>query len=79
MEKISPCPHCGSKDVYQNKRGISGGGYAANYLPGLGGFMHCARLYPAICEACGLTRFFVDEKTRARLSASPKWEKVRKF
>ncbi len=79
MEKISPCPHCGSKEIYRNKRGISGGGYAANYLPGLGGFLHHARLYPTICADCGLTRFFVDGKSRARLSGSPKWEKIRKF
>ncbi len=76
MFDISPCPNCGSGSIYVNKSGISGGGYAANYLPGLGQFMSYAKLYPAICEDCGLTRFFTDEVVRSRLSASSKWERL---
>jgi hypothetical protein len=75
MDRIGPCPNCGSQSVYRNKKGISGGGYAANYLPGLGGFLTFAKLYPAICEDCGLTRFFVDEGARSKLLSSPQWER----
>ena len=75
MQKVAPCPGCGGNSIYLNKKGISGGGYAANYLPGLGGFMRCAKLYPAICKDCGLTRFFTDEETRSKLQQSAEWEK----
>ena len=75
MESIAPCPNCGGANIYLNEDGIAGGGYAANYLPGLGRFMRCARLYPAICEDCGLVRFFTDENARSKLRQSRKWEK----
>jgi len=52
MSKINPCPNCNGNEIYINKKGISGGGYAANYLPGLGGFMYHARLHPTICSDC---------------------------
>lgn len=75
MKRVSPCPNCEGKNVYLNKKGISGSGHAANYLPGLGGFMQFAKLYPAICKDCGLVRFFVDESTQSKLVDSSKWER----
>ena len=75
MKQISVCPNCGQKNIYQCTIGISGGGYAANYLPGLGGFLRRANLYPAICKDCGLVRFFIDEDTRSKLDDSEKWRK----
>ena len=77
MFDISPCPNCGSDNIYAIKKGVSGGGYAANYLPGLGGFLAFAKFYPAICEDCGLTRLFTDELARSKLADSPKWEPVK--
>lgn len=75
MNKITACPNCGGGNIYRNKEGISGGGYGANYLPGLGGFLITAKLYPAICADCGLTRFFIDRNARANLRQSGKWKK----
>jgi hypothetical protein len=76
MQRIAPCPNCGGNSIYLNKAGISGGGYAANYLTQLGTkFLRCAKLYPAICRDCGLTRFFTDAETRSRLEQAPQWEK----
>lgn len=75
MPKIAACPNCGGNNVYLHKAGIAGGGYAANYLPGLGGFLRCARLYPAVCRDCGQVRFFADEETCSKLDVASGWEK----
>ena len=75
MKKIAPCPNCGRDNIYLNKAGIPGGGYAANYLQGLGGFLRHAKLYPAICKDCGLVRFFTDEDARSKLKNSRNWVK----
>ena len=76
MSKVEPCPNCAGSNIYKNARGISGGGYAANYLPGLGDFWSCAKLYPIICCDCGLVRLFIDEEARAKLDTSAKWKKL---
>lgn len=75
MQNIAPCPNCGGKNIYLNRDGIAGGVYGANYLPGLGGPLRNAKFYPAICEDCGLTRFFTDERTRSKLQRATMWEK----
>lgn len=75
-EHISPCPNCGSSEVYLSTAGQSGGGYAPNYLRGLGRFLHIAKLYSAVCESCGLTRFFAEAEARKRLRDSHLWRKV---
>ena len=75
MKRMTPCPNCEGRNTYLNKKGVSGGGHAANYLPGLGGFMQFAKLYPAICRDCGLVRFFVDQSTQSKLDDSSKWER----
>ena len=54
-----------------NKKGTAGGGHAANYLPGLGGFMHHADVYAYPVN--GLVRFFVDESAQSKLDSSSKW------
>ena len=76
MISVMPCPNCSGSNIYQNKRGISGGGYAANYLPGLGNFFSCAKLYPTVCNDRGLVRLFIDEDARAKLDVSSKWRKL---
>ncbi len=76
MHKISPCPNCGGSNIYLNESGTSGGGYAANYLPGLGSLLRTAKFYPAICRDCGLTRFFTDEAARSKLSTASRWKRV---
>lgn len=73
--KKSACSNCGRDNVYACTKGISGGGYAANYLPGLGSFLVNAKLYPSICRDCGHVSFFVDEDARSKLDSSPRWER----
>ena len=74
MREISDCPNCVGTNIYVNTKGISGGGYAANYLPGLGSFLVNAKFYPVVCEDCGLTRFFADAGTTAKLKTSRRWQ-----
>ena len=75
MDKLSACPNCNGNNIYIYKKGVSAGGFAADYLPGLGGFMYHASLYPAICADCGHVRFFIDEDAKSKLESSPEWEK----
>jgi len=72
------CPSCGGRDLYRARRPVnSGGGYAPNYLPGLGNFLRCsAKFEVVVCQSCGLTRFFASAAAREKLPASPKWERV---
>lgn len=53
----------------------AGGGYAPYYLVGLGRFLHTARFHPAVCEQCGLVRFFAEEDARQNLRKSDQWQK----
>jgi len=76
MRKVSPCPNCDGNNIYLYEKGIPGGGHAANYLPGLGRFLHHAKLYPAVCSDCGLTRFFTDDEARSKLSTSSRWKRA---
>jgi predicted nucleic-acid-binding Zn-ribbon protein len=74
---ISACPNCGSKQLYKTKKDVSaGGGYAPNYLPGLGSFWSAERFTVVLCNDCGLTRFFATQTARAKLSDSSRWERV---
>lgn len=69
------CPNCGGKNIFMRTEGVSGSGYG-NYLPGLGGFGYYAKLYPTICQDCGLVRFFTDEDAVSKLEGSKHWERL---
>ena len=69
------CPNCGGKNIFINKQGVTGNG-EPNYLPGLGGFLYFAKLYPTICQDCGLVRFFTDEDAVSKLDTSKQWERL---
>ena len=76
MDDMTPCSNCSGSNIYLSEDGIPGGGYGSDYLPGLGGFMTPAKLYPSICGDCGFVRFFIDEEARAKLNESSKWKKL---
>lgn len=73
---ISPCPNCRSKNLYRSKAVSAGGGYAPNYLPGLGGVFSSEKFHIVLCADCGLTRFFARPEAATNISASKKWERV---
>jgi predicted nucleic-acid-binding Zn-ribbon protein len=71
------CSDCGSRNLYRAAKPISaGGGYAPNYLPGLGAFLSVAKFEVVVCRDCGLTRWYASDEARQQLSESPKWSSV---
>jgi len=75
MEQTTQCPNCGGGSIYFHTKGVPGGSYGTQYLGALGSFWRAAKLYPAVCEDCGLTRFFLDKAGRSKLSSSSEWQK----
>jgi len=74
---ISSCSNCGSTHLFKSERPVSaGGGYAPNYLPGLGSFWRAEKFDIVICKDCGLSRFFASGAARERLASSSKWRRV---
>ena len=76
MPRNSNCPECGQGNLYSSGEVSSGGGYAPNYLPGLGGVFASAKLNVVVCRDCGLTRFFASRAAREKLPESGKWRKA---
>lgn len=77
MTSISPCPKCGGGNLYMaNKEVSSGGGYAPDYLPGLGGLLRKAKFQVVVCADCGLTQLLALSSARSELTESAKWERV---
>jgi len=67
------CPECGGQNLY----GVTARSKAASFLlPGLGGFFRFARFEVVVCADCGLTRFFVPEADRKRLSKAKQWRRL---
>jgi predicted nucleic-acid-binding Zn-ribbon protein len=74
--KISPCPNCDGKNLYRSRPISAGGGYAPNYLPGLGGFLRVEKFQLVTCRDCGLTRFFARREATEKLANASQWERV---
>jgi len=75
---FATCPNCKGRELYKAKRPVgSGGGYAPNYLPGLGSsVLRSPKFEVVVCQNCGLTRFFAAPEARQKLSTSSKWVRV---
>jgi predicted nucleic-acid-binding Zn-ribbon protein len=77
MTPVDPrCPNCGGANLYRSEQVSSGTGYAPNYLPGLGGFLHYAQFVLVACADCGLTRFFADQEAAGKIPQSDRWKKL---
>jgi hypothetical protein len=74
--KVKPnCSNCGGIYIFVNTEGIPGNVYA-NYLLGLGGTLYFAKLYPTICQDCGLVRFFTNDDAISKLNAAKQWKRL---
>ncbi len=69
------CRHCGSKSLYAAEVS-AGGGYAPNYLPGLGTFWGAAKFTVVVCKECGETRFFAPAEALDKLEEGRKWQRL---
>lgn len=75
--RVSPCPHCGGGNLFRSRKPASaGGGYAPNYLPGLGRWLAAGKFQIVVCRDCGLTRFFAQRAATERLADSSSWERA---
>jgi hypothetical protein len=74
MEKLSPCPNCDSRALYQSQDVEATSTHGPNILPWLGRFLHRARMSLVLCRDCGLVRIFADAEARAKLSESKRWK-----
>jgi predicted nucleic-acid-binding Zn-ribbon protein len=74
--KPASCPNCGGQNQYASRPVSAGGGYAPNYLPGLGGLIGSGKFQLVCCEDCGLTRFFARAEATAKLRDSSKWTRL---
>ena len=70
------CVSCGSTELYRTIKPVSaGGGYAPNYLPGLGRW-RAEKFYVIVCLECGLTQLFARREALDKLATSAKWERI---
>lgn len=77
MHHVSSCPNCGGGNLYRTVKPVSaGGGYAPNYLPGLGAWYAAEKFDIVVCRDCGLTRWFASEKARRALQDSSRWQRI---
>jgi predicted nucleic-acid-binding Zn-ribbon protein len=76
MPKRPVCPECGRDNLYSSSDVSAGGGYAPNYLPGLGSFFTSAKFTVIVCKDCGLTRFFASPEALGKIGESDKWGKA---
>ncbi len=76
MSKISSCTNCGGKQLFRSEEMSAGGGYAPNWLHGLGSFWSSEKLTVVVCKDCGSMRFFAREQALVKLPGSSKWSKV---
>ena len=76
MMKKATCPECGAGNLYASDDISAGGGYAPNYLPGLGSFLSAAKFSLVLCKDCGLTRFFASPNALEKLADGGQWHKL---
>ena len=75
MDKQNQCPECGGYRIHSHGGISAGGGYAPNYLPGLGSFFSSGKFTVRVCADCGLTRFYASPEARAKLRDSKDWRR----
>lgn len=76
MDAVAACTSCGGGNLFRSQEISAGGGYAPNYLPGLGGFFGAEKFTVVVCRDCGLTRFFARPQATAKLQEAKKWQRV---
>ena len=75
MKAENICPECDGTRVYRQGGVSAGGGYAPNYLAGLGSFWSPPKFTIAVCADCGLTRYYASPEAREKLSQAKGWRR----
>jgi predicted nucleic-acid-binding Zn-ribbon protein len=76
MDTVASCSNCRGGNLFRSKEISGGGGYAPNYLPGLGGFFGAEKFVLVVCQDCGLVRFFARPQARAKLREAKGWTRI---
>ena len=78
MRAVAPCPNCAGPRIYTPAKAVKAAGlYGPELLPGLGGFVRDAQFQVVVCGDCGLTRFFADADSTAKLPNAKGWVLLR--
>jgi predicted nucleic-acid-binding Zn-ribbon protein len=75
MAPHSICPECNGNRVFRQGGISAGGGYAPNYLAGLGSFWKAPKFTISVCADCGLTRYYASPEARAKLVDNDAWRR----
>jgi predicted RNA-binding Zn-ribbon protein involved in translation (DUF1610 family) len=75
---MTPCPVCGSNEIYQYKDYFPnpGGAGGETLLPGLDSLFQAGKICPSVCHSCGHVRIFASEEARRKLKTSKHWKLV---
>jgi predicted nucleic-acid-binding Zn-ribbon protein len=72
--RITACPNCSDRELYQAKVPSAASDSSHNLLPGLGRWFASATFTVVVCRGCGLTRFFAAPEATAKLTKSKQWK-----
>ena len=77
IPRLSPCPECGSDEVYRSTRWVETTTIGGELLPGLSARrLSSAKVQPVVCASCGYLRFYVDDDARKHLRTSEQWRRA---
>src|SRR5690349_14009138 len=76
----SPCPTCGSEELYWSQSVTGTSANTATDYPGVqtgirGGISLAGTFRLLMCADCGLTRFYADPVTTKKLAGSFRWKR----
>ncbi len=82
--ETTKCPECGAGSLFATTTKANGtGAYGPHYLGGLGtpvlhGLIQLdqAKFQVVVCAECGLTRFYADAESRAKLPKTDNWQRI---
>ena len=75
--RMSTCPECDSKELYQYKDAIETTTISGDLLPNLGsGMFTSAKVRPVICANCGNLKLYVSKAAIEKMKTSGHWKQV---
>jgi transcriptional regulator with XRE-family HTH domain len=75
--RMSKCPECDSKEIYQYKDAIETTTISGELLPKLGsGMFTSAKVRPFICANCGNLKLYVSKAAIEKMKTSGHWKQV---
>jgi hypothetical protein len=75
---MKTCPACGSKEIYEYRKGIRYSGCGEELLPKLATsfFSVGAQIRPTVCVDCGHVGLFASQDARMKARGSEHWQRL---